>query len=150
MLSPSHPGPHKATHLTMRDRTYGRLLVPSALPLPVIVISIVVISNSVGVECRASATSDRADDCTFLTTNRSTYCRTCSGANRRGQLIAVPVPKRSFFPIATVVTASGVHIIPKTRGRNSLLVSSTVEPSTSRLSAGRDNRYRYRQQTKNS
>lgn len=107
MLSPSHPGPHKATHLAMRDRTLLTTLVASALPP----ITVVVVSNSVGVKCRPSATDDRADDCTFLTTHRSTYCRTCSGANRRGQLVAVLIPKRSFFPILTVVTTSAVDII---------------------------------------
>ena len=100
MLSPSHPGPHKATHLTMCDRTLLTTLVASTLPLPIVV----VVSNSVGVKCRASATDDRADDCTLLTTHYGTHCRTCSGANRRGQLIAsctrylarcVPTPERA-------------------------------------------------------
>src|SRR5688572_17122324 len=112
-------------------------LVASSLRPP----PVVVVSNSVGVDCRATATDYRADDCAFLTTYRSTHCRTCSGANRRGQLVAVPVPKRSFFPIAAVITTSVVLIIPILRIRDSLVVSSAVvPPSVSCLSAGGDNR----------
>ena len=109
MLSPSHPGPHKATHLAMCDRTLLTTLVASALPLPIVL----VVSDSVGVKCCSSATDDRADDCAFLTTYHRTDCRTCSGANRRGQLVAVLIPKRSFFPVAAVVATSAVNIILK-------------------------------------
>ena len=53
------------------------LVASSSAPL------VVLVSNSVGVNCGSTATGYRADDCTFFTANHSTYCRTRSGANRR-------------------------------------------------------------------
>ena len=75
MLSPSHPGPYKATHLAMRDRT----VIKTGL-----VASPVVVSNSVGVERRSTTTCYGANDRALLTTNCCAYCgaRTRSDSGR--------------------------------------------------------------------
>jgi hypothetical protein len=152
MCSPLHiRAPTRPLILQCVTELYRRFLVASALPPP----PVVVVSNSVGIKCSASATDDRADDCTFLTTNRSTYCRTRTGANRRRQLIAMPIPKRSVVPTttavtATAVTATAVLIISITPIRNSLFIASAVAPtSIPRLRAGGDGRNHERQQANN-
>ena len=62
MLSPSHPGPYKATHLAMRDRTLVQHLEASPVS----------ISQFVSVDGRSRSTYDSANDCALLTTNRAT------------------------------------------------------------------------------
>jgi len=147
MCSPLHiRAPTRPLILQCVTELYRRLLVASALPSP----PVVVVSNSVRINCRSSATDDRADDCTFLTTNRSTYCRTRTGANRRRQLIAMPIPKRSVVPTTTAVTATAVLLIPITPIRNSLFIASAVAPtSISCLRAGGDGRNHEHQQANN-
>jgi hypothetical protein len=81
VLSPSRPGPYKATHLAMRDRTVIQTgLIASSSISPVVV----VISNSVGIECRSTSAYDRADNRAFLTTDCSANCGAGARSNRRG------------------------------------------------------------------
>lgn len=66
MLSPSHPGPHKATHLTMCDRTFNETLLVASVPIPSVS---VFVANSVGVNRRATTTGYRTDNRTLLAAN---------------------------------------------------------------------------------
>ena len=74
MLSPSHPGPYKATHLAMRDRTLVQHLEASPVS----------ISQFVSVEGRSRSTYDGADDCALLTTNRCAYRGTRASSDSSG------------------------------------------------------------------
>ena len=86
MLSPSHPGPYKATHLAMRDRTvWTGLVATAAAP--------VFISNSVGVKRRSAATDYRAKDCALLTTNRCANYRARACSDTGGKFVAMPIPE---------------------------------------------------------
>ncbi len=85
MLSPSHPGPDKATHLAMRDRTVSTGLVATAAP--------VFISKLVGVERCSTATYQGANHCALLTTNRCAYCRARACSDTSGKLVAMPIPE---------------------------------------------------------
>ena len=75
MLSPSHPGPYKATHLAMCDRT---------LVQPLSSVALFFISNSVGVNCGSRSTYDSANDCALLTTSRCAYRGACASSDSGG------------------------------------------------------------------
>ena len=122
MLSPSHPGPYKATHLAMRDRTcYGNLIA-----------SPVVVSNPVGVDCCSTSTDDGAKQCALLPTSHCAYCGARANSDAGGQLVAMTFPKRSV--IIPTISASTVNLILVTDVLNPLVISPrAIKPSRSCL-----------------
>ena len=85
MLSPSHPGPYKATHLAMRDRTVNETNLVASAPL--------LVSNSVGVNRGSTSTDYCAKDCALLAANRCAYCRAGAGSDTSRELVAMAIPK---------------------------------------------------------
>ena len=85
MLSPSHPGPDKATHFSMRDRTVVR---NRSVGSPVSVVS-----QLVGIKRCSTSACDSANDGALLATDQS--AKHCSGAEACGgrQLIAMLIPE---------------------------------------------------------
>ena len=84
MLSPSHPGPYKATHLAMCDRTVNLLRLVTPVP---------VVSQFVRVERCSTSAQECANDCAFLTTDRTAEYRTRANSNAGGQFVAMPIPE---------------------------------------------------------
>jgi len=87
VLSPSHPGPHKATHLSMCDRTFIETgLVAS---VPVVPVSV---AELVRVKRRSTSTGDRADDRALLATKESAEQSSCADSTCGGYLVAMFIP----------------------------------------------------------
>jgi len=121
VLSPSHPGPDKATHLSMCDRTFIEtgLVASTSVSIPVSVF----VANSVGVKRCSTATGYRANNCAFLATdrcaNQSSGASSCCG----GYLVAMPIPNGSIAIPISVRTPAVV----------TLLVASTIGAAVTRL-----------------
>lgn len=83
MLSPSHPGPYKATHLAMCDRTVNFSRLKSAP----------VVSQFVRVERCSTSTQQCADYCAFPATDCAANYGTRASSDSGGQLVAMLIPE---------------------------------------------------------
>ena len=82
MLSPSHPGPHKATHLAMCDRTFSETVLVTPVTIPVSVFAFV--ADSVGVERCSTTTGYRSDNRTLLAANEAADYSSCTSTSGGG------------------------------------------------------------------
>src|SRR5437879_8114208 len=98
-LSPSQPGLNPRSSY---DDRYQDVLCS---------ITIAAITQLVGVECRASAPSQRTDRCTSPTANQATDNGATEASPAYGQLIAVTIPNASIT-ISVIVVSSRSIIVP--------------------------------------